>query len=853
MARVTIDGVVYEELPDGRLKAVAYADEQPAPVTIGTPNPAIAATKNADLQGKQISNRVDAATADATIRKAAADAAKAEADAAAAAAAGRDKPIMDPAIAQAIKGLGLDELLLSVAAARKEVGSGRATGIPGAIGSMIPGSYANDLRASIDSIQGAVIMEKLQQLKDASKTGASGMGALSEREGARLAASIAALSPRMSAKKFGESLATIERHANALRAVGAGENPDDPKVARKYGLIVDDPRKAAGGTRDEVDPVAGSSGPGGSGLPGSLAPGGAKSRLVPDPVLAGVTGKITSMIKSGRDGDEIRAYLEDVQPGLGGKVRNLDWWVRYHRANPDKPIQIEAPLVEQPLSAAAGFDNMVAQSAPGAALMAAGDILSGGTLDNMTANPALSRAGMAGVAELNPNATMAGQVGGALLAGMGAEGLTGAMGAGRGLAMLAGDVLPGMAYGAGTADDGDRLVGGGLGGLAGAMGGIAGRVAGRGIAGVTDAGVRRLSAAGVRMTPGQIAGGFYKRVEDRLAGLPAVGDLIQSQRRRGVEDFNRAAFSEALAPIGQTSIAQVGEAGVGQAQQLLGQAYDSALGGQQVSIDTPFLMDLGRAQTRALNLKRVGPEVRQGIDEIVPEYFDAGSPGTLTGENVQPLLRELREFRSGYRTDPLGNRINSRVEDVEDAITGLFDRQVPDVMPQFNAANEAYSQFAPVQDAVLAAKNTGGVFMPSQLGTQSVRSAVKFRGRNAAARGDRALFELQRSGQDVLPSTIPDSGTAGRLMVIPGALGLGGAAFGSAGSAPEERVEGGVQGLGAGLGLSAALASPYLTRALIQRAVTGARPPWLQAAGEAIGRYRLPGALSVPLLVSPGG
>lgn len=141
-----------------------------------------------------------------------------------------DKDAPDPqkeALAQAIKGLGIDELLTGVSRARGKVGTGWATGIPGAIGGIVPGSTRNDFLGLLDQIQGGLIMEKLQALKDASKTGASGMGALSEREGARLAAAVAALSPDMSAAEIERSLDEIERHATTLKAIGDGRNPDE--------------------------------------------------------------------------------------------------------------------------------------------------------------------------------------------------------------------------------------------------------------------------------------------------------------------------------------------------------------------------------------------------------------------------------------------------------------------------------------------------------------------------------------------------------------------------------------------------------------------------------------------------
>jgi hypothetical protein len=102
--------------------------------------------------------------------------------------------------------------------------------------SRVPGTDAADFRGYIDAIQGGIILEKLQALKEASKTGASGLGALSEKEGERLAASVAAIKPNMSDKALKDSFDAIEQHASFLRAVADGKDPRDPNVAKQYGL-----------------------------------------------------------------------------------------------------------------------------------------------------------------------------------------------------------------------------------------------------------------------------------------------------------------------------------------------------------------------------------------------------------------------------------------------------------------------------------------------------------------------------------------------------------------------------------------------------------------------------------------
>ncbi len=144
-----------------------------------------------------------------------------------------------------IDGLGVSELLQSVSRARNNIKTGWATGAWGALAEVKPGGGTprDDFLANLNSIKGSVTMEKLQALKDASKTGASGMGALSEKEGERLASSLASLSDQMSPEEYEASFKIIERHAKTLMAVRDGKDPSDPAVAKQYGFASDDEKK----------------------------------------------------------------------------------------------------------------------------------------------------------------------------------------------------------------------------------------------------------------------------------------------------------------------------------------------------------------------------------------------------------------------------------------------------------------------------------------------------------------------------------------------------------------------------------------------------------------------------------
>jgi hypothetical protein len=174
---------------------------------------------------------------------------------------GTYKPVPQPAaegkdaLKSAIEGLSLDELLTSVTRARKNVRSGWATGGWGKLAEMMPGGGTprDDFLGNLKSIQGGIINEKLQALKDASKTGASGLGALSEKEGERLASSVSALTESMSPEAYEESFKEIARHAYTLQAVRDGKDPrsaDTQKAIESQvsAFLADQAASGGGGT-----------------------------------------------------------------------------------------------------------------------------------------------------------------------------------------------------------------------------------------------------------------------------------------------------------------------------------------------------------------------------------------------------------------------------------------------------------------------------------------------------------------------------------------------------------------------------------------------------------------------------
>lgn len=516
------------------------------------------------------------------------------------------------------------------------------------------------------------------------------------------------------------------------------------------------------------------------------------------------------------------------------------------------PISFAPPQADDTRGALGRAVGALADTGLGAYAISAGDALTAGTLDNIAGGQA--KLAQEYAAQKFPTASLLGTVTGGALAAGGAELGLARAGLSAGRAALAGDALYGGAYGAGSADgEGDsRLLGGAVGAVGGLAGGVAGRAAARGIGGaltgVQDPNVRGLRASGVPLTVGQAAGGALKGVEDRLSGVPVLGNVVQARRLEGMQGFNQAAFREGLAPIGGTTGGVTGEAGIDAALTDTQRGYRNALDGVQVTRDPQFTADYNTAVNTGSQVPRVGPEfqawAQADLDPLTQQPV-------FNGPIIQDFLQQTK--KADFGTDQMGQLVDRSVTGAENAMRGLVNRQAPSVIPALGRADHAYRNVQVLKDAVNRARNgtrvgETGTFAPSQLADAAAANAKKFGNSQGTTR--QPFFDLTRAGQAVLPNSVPDSGTAGRLLtqqaLAAGGLGVLGGGAGYAGGG-----EDGAQTVGAGgLALGALLAAGgsrtgqrALTRALLDR------PDVAVQLGRGIqNRARLGGLFGAPLL-----
>lgn len=761
MAQFTQNGVIYEELPDGNVRVVGYADQQPQGMQIKPADPA----RQYDLQ------------------KAQADAAKASADA---------------AIAGQMNQVQLAKAQADLAKAQTETNGAKLT--PAARADAINGyKYADQLDQ---------IVSQLEQQYAAGPGATSGLGGL--KDYLPLARNQQFDSTANAARGIvGQALGFTGGQLNSIQEAEASVGPYLPKAGDRDEVITDKiarlrslantarQRSVAilGGVPDANGQITPLDANGPTVLPQAAGAQAAapmqtdgvtsKGGLIEIPQLRGIENQVSDMIGRGASTEQVVGFLRqayapygaEVGPELQGYLGDI---VRKHQANPRQPVK----------SLGTGWENLYYRKAPdtaeantfmginpdsdfGTGVMTAANAATGGLPAYLAGKQNVVDA----AAQERPGPAMAGEIGGGALAMLGINKAAGA--AGRlGTALtraggVGGDALYGGVRGG--------LEGGPGGAVVGALAGAAGNKLGGGVVSGTGAAVRGVSSPAVRyladkgipLTVGQMLGnrGVIGRTMNKLESVPILGDALQQRRIEGLRAYGEEAGRQAVAPINGPAPG-FGADGVANAQRAVSQAYDNAYGGINLTPDQQFAQEAGAAVQQGRSIPVMGDQ----FDYIMANKIaPLGQGGMIDGPRLQAALQSLKGARANFSKEgAMGVEAADAVSGVESAINNMVARQAPGAMPAIEAANQAYRNTSVLGDAVMS--NADGMVTPANLRRAAINNTKKFGGRNAAARGDTPFADLINYGQDVLPSTIPNSGTADRGMaslLVPATLGGG--------------------------------------------------------------------------------
>ena len=285
---------------------------------------------------------------------------------------------------------------------------------------------------------------------------------------------------------------------------------------------------------------------------------------------------------------------------------------------------------------------------------------------------------------------------------------------------------------------------------------------------------QKLIDEGVFITPGQAMSGpqagtlarLFRGTEDKITSIPFVGDVVTNAQQRSMRSFNTNRINDALSAVGG-KVKNGGLEGLDEAHEIISNSYDAVL--PHIQMDT---LGATTAISDALATAKAHPlfdvahanKLETWIDRRLEPLIASGAP--IDGKTFKALDAEMgelaRKFRaSGIGNEPLGDAFATLRDEWRQKVIGT----TPQARQTLENANRAYAKLLPLEDA--GAKSAQGFFTPKQLADSLRRMGMQ-------------PDELAQAGRQVLPNTIPDSGTAGRAALAtwlqPSTLGAGTAA-----------------------------------------------------------------------------
>lgn len=352
----------------------------------------------------------------------------------------------------------------------------------------------------------------------------------------------------------------------------------------------------------------------------------------------------------------------------------------------------------------------------------------------------------------------------------------------------------GAGYGALTSPE-DRT-GGAAGGAAGtALGMGATRLVGGAIRPFVNKEAEALMRQGIQPTPGQAIGGAVNTAEQKLKSLPLIGDVIRNARGRAVNEFNEKAIQTAVP--GATGF---GDEALTAARQTLGQQYDDVLNKlPSITLDKQAVLQSATNAVGDPALALTDQSKKFVMDYVRKNLLNRTA--NLDGQTAKRIESDFakaiarRASSSNSEDQAIADAMRAVQQQWRQSLTQAAEATSPGSGAALREADAAWRTFIPLDRAGayrgnqnIAANEVAGRFTPNAL-RRSIEASdqTQFNNATRAMRGGNTPFErlntLTRQAEGVLGDSVPDSGTATRMMWGAGALGAGAATGADLGTA----------------------------------------------------------------------
>lgn len=293
------------------------------------------------------------------------------------------------------------------------------------------------------------------------------------------------------------------------------------------------------------------------------------------------------------------------------------------------------------------------------------------------------------------------------------------------------------------------------------------KVLGNLVSPVIDAAQQKLVDAGLKLTPGQILGGGWKRIEDAATSIPIVGDFIKNAQRGSFESLSTAAINKSLEPIGvKLPQGVTGREAIQFADDAISKFYDTTLkriGALQFDQQLP--QDISKLSALVPQNKQIQEQVVNTIKAEVLNRFD--KKGVMTAEGFKAAESNLGNLARQYSTsnDADQRMMGAALGEARNILRQWLQRAAPPgEAANVQAANTAFAAFLRPQRAASMVGAESGVFTPEQL-QNAVRALDSSKRDKAFARGEALMQDLSEPAKNVMGNKVPDSGTPFRSAV----------------------------------------------------------------------------------------
>jgi len=293
-----------------------------------------------------------------------------------------------------------------------------------------------------------------------------------------------------------------------------------------------------------------------------------------------------------------------------------------------------------------------------------------------------------------------------------------------------------------------------------------------------DTAQRRMSRQGQELTMGQMFGGGLQRLEDAFTSIPLAGDLVRNRQRDTLASFDTLATNTALRPLGEALESSAGRQGVRDADAIISGAYTRAL--EPVTAFNPADETLTAALATARSPERLTADVSASLNSTLDNIFSQ-APGEIDGQTWKRIDSQLaaaaRQAEAGAATRPEMTALNERLRQARTAWRDALGRVDENALAGVMAADAAEAQYRLVRQASsdVASAGRGGDASPATLNRAVAQSGSNRR----FARGENLMQDLTDDAMQVLPRTVPDSGTPLRSLVTGAGIGGGLSAIGT--------------------------------------------------------------------------